>query len=248
MTGTTYDGNLGLEVRGRWWRRTQRPPVSLTVLERADRLLVLPSDQSGGLRGGDRVTTQVRVLERGWVDWRPPTSNLYFPSANRRETCTVHTHIEVGSEGRLAWLPPVAIPCTGARIEQEVSIWLTPGVEFLYWDGWIDGRAASGERGGFSSISNDLEVRWDGRAVFRERWTLRGGVPDGKLDPAGFHGACQWHLGLAAGPESTRQLIDRVRAWQSLGEMAEWGDHGKLTVARVLGRQARAMPMPDHEN
>lgn len=244
MTGTTYDGNLELEVRGRWWRRTQRPPLSLTVLERADRLLVLPSDQSGGLRGGDRVTTRVRVAGHGRVEWRPPTSGLYFPSADRRGTCTVQTHIELGSGCRLAWLPPVAIPCTGARIEQTVMISLEPGVEFLYWDGWIDGRAASGERGGFSSISNDLEVRWDGRAVFRERWTLQGGGPGGP-DPAGFHGACQWHLGIAAGPQSTRLLIDRVRTWQALGEMAEWGDHGELMVARVLSRQARAMPGSD---
>lgn len=242
MTGTTYDGRLSLKVSGRSWRREQRPPLSLTVLERPDRLLVLPSDQSGGLRGGDRVVTEVSVDQGGQVEWRPPTSGLFFPSVDRKGTCVVSARLGVTSGSRLAWIPPVAIPCAGARIDQSVWIEGEPGAELLYWDGWADGRTASGERGAFARISNQLEVRWGGKIVFRERWSLDGGRP-GLPDPAGFQGACQWHLALAAGPESIHELVARIQAWQAAGEAAEWGDLGDgLVIGRVLARRPRVSP------
>ena len=243
MTGTCYDGSLGLVVRGRVWRRTQRPPLSLTVLERPDRLLVMPSDQSGGLRGGDRVTTEVAVSEDGRVDWLPPTSGLFFPSLDRQGTCVVAVRLEVAPGSRLAWVPPVAIPCAGARIDQSVELNGEPGTELFYWDGWSDGRTSSGERGAFERLTSRLEVRWGGRTVFQERWTLVGAGPGPTLDPAGFQGACQWHLAIAGGPASTLALKARVEAWKATGEAAEWGDlDDGLVIGRVLARRPRSSP------
>lgn len=242
MTGTTYDGDLSLVVEGQRWRRRQRPPMSLTVLDRHDHLLVLPSDQSGGLRGGDRIATEVRVSGAGAVQWRPPSSSLYFPSANRDATCHVSNDLSVDAGSFLAWSPPVSIPCREARVDQSVTIDLVAGSGLFYWDCWADGRTASGERGAFAWLKNSLEVRWEGRTVFRERWVHSGTRPASE-DPAGFHGASQWHLGLAAGPQGLALLEERIEAWKAAGELAEWGelDDG-LFLGRVLVQVPRALP------
>lgn len=187
------------------------------------------------------MATEVRVDQGGWVDWLPPTSSLYFPSADRQGTCTVAVRLGVEAGSRLAWAPPVAIPCAGARIDQSVEIVGEPGAELLYWDGWADGRTSSGERGEFEQLSNQLVVQWGGRTVFRERWSLRTGA--GPNDPAGFQGACQWHLALAAGPGSHAALKARIAAWKAAGETAEWGElDDNLIVARVLARRPRNSP------
>lgn len=234
MTGSAYDGQLTLRVRGRQWRRTQRPPLSLTVLERPDHLLVMPSDQSGGLRGGDRTATELRVEGEGAVVWSPPTSSLYFPSADRTGVCRTSVTVAVEPGSRLWWVPPVSIPCAQARIEQTVEVRAAPGAELLYWDAWADGRTASGERSRFASLSNHLEFSWDGRVLFRESWSLGPEAPSSP-DPAGLQGACQWHLGLAAGKSSIEALVRRVRLWKHRGQVAEVDELTEgVYLARVL--------------
>jgi len=242
MTGTTYDGSLSLVVRGRQWARSQRPPLSLTVIEKNTHLLVIPADQSGGLRGGDVSCTSVEVFGGGKVDWRPPTSGLYYPSANRQGVCRVKTRLVVEAGSSLSWMPKVSIPCSGAIVEQSTELQIQTGAEFLYWDGWADGRTSSGERGAFGTLSNRLDLVLDGRLRFRERWSYEGVRPSGETDPAGFQGACQWHVGLALGAASLRALQQRTALWVSAGETAECGelDEG-LWIARVLCKRPRAL-------
>lgn len=239
MTGTTYDGALGLVVSGRRWSRVQRPPLTLTVLERPSGLWALPTDQSGGARGGDQLSTEIVVRDGARLDWLPPASALYFPSADRTRVCQLRTRIEVAPGSRLDYLPKVSIPCREARVDQEVVIETASDGELLYWDGWSDGRTASGERGLFASLSNRLELRVEGRLVFQERWTLQGGTR-ADPDPAGLRGACQWWLGLAVGLRSHEALAARVAQWRDAGETAE---HGELTdgvsIARALLQRPR---------
>jgi urease accessory protein UreH len=226
MTGTTYDGLVELVVEGSHWRRAQRPPLSVTVLPRADGWLAIPTDQSGGARGGDRLNTDLVVRDRGRLEWVAPASALFFPSADRRGICTVNTRLQVESGCQLSFLPKVGIPCAGARVDQAVELNVASDAEFLYWDGWTNGRTASGEDRAYESLANYLEFRLDGRRIFQERWTLEGGSAAGfgGPDPAGFQGACQWFLGLAVGPESHGALTRRVDAWKASGAAAEVGE------------------------
>jgi urease accessory protein UreH len=234
MTGTTYDGALELVVRGRRWSRVQRPPLSLTVLERPASLLALPTDQSGGTRGGDRLRTEVAVREGASLEWLPPASALYFPAADRVGVCRVSTHLVVTAGSRLAWLPKVSIPCREARVVQDVVIDAASGSELLFWDGWSDGRTASGERGLYASLANRLEFRLDGRLLFQERWNVAGGRRE-QPDPAGLQGACQWWLGLAVGDGPCAELAARAERWRGLGESAECGELAEgVWIARAL--------------
>lgn len=243
MTGTTYDGHLELVVQGRTWKKTQRPPLSLTVLDRGEGLLAIPTDQSGGSRGGDRLDTEVVVRNQGRLDWVAPASALYFPSADRQRVCSVRTRLEAGRGSRLAFVPKVGIPCAGARVDQAVAIEVASGADFLYWDGWTDGRTGSGERGAFASLANQLEFRLDGHLIFQERWTWLGRASRPGFsgpDPAGFQEGCQWFLGLAVGPGAHRELTRRVEFWKAAGDPAEVGALAQdVWVARALPRRPR---------
>jgi urease accessory protein UreH len=241
MTGTTYDGSLTLEVRGGSWVRTQRPPQSLTVLERPDHLLVIPADQSGGLRGGDSSRTALAVREGGKVEWRPASSSLFFPSADRHGVCRVETMLVVEADCRLDWIPKVAIPCAEAMVAQTTDIHARTGAELLFWDSWADGRTMSGERAAFGSVSSQLGLMIDDRLVFRESWLFRPGRPIAGGDLAGFQGCCQWHLGLAMGARAHRALRERVAAWKSCGDPAECGELAPgVLMARALCKTPRA--------
>lgn len=238
MTGTTFDGALELVVRGQSWKRRQKPPLTLSVLEWPDRLLAMAIDQSGGQRGGDRLRTDVFVGDQGRLDWLPPSSSLFFPSADRQKACVVETRLKVEAGSQLVWCPRVSIPCAGARVEQTTVLEVATGAELLFWDGWADGRTSAGERGAFASLSNRLELRLDGRLVFQERWTLTGTERAAQPDPAGFQGACQWYLGLAAGEVSRQALADRVNVWREAGERVEMGELDEdLWIARVLSQR-----------
>ena len=234
MTGTTFDGLAGLHVRGRSWKRRQKPPLHVTVLEWPDRLVALPTDQSGGQRGGDRLRTEILVNDGGWLDWLPPSSSLYHPATVGSAPCRVDNVLHVASGSRLAWRPRVSLPCRGSHVVQSTELRAEPGAELLYWDGWADGRTSSGERSEFGSITSSLEVVWDGQAVFRERWALTGEAQ--KSSPlSGFQGACQWHLGVAVGPQSIDDLQLRVQAWRLDGAHAECGELvSGIWIARVL--------------
>ncbi len=239
LTGTTYDGALELVVSGRRWRRVQRPPLSLTVLEKSDTLWAMPTDQSGGARGGDRLRTEVVVRDGARLDWLPPASSLYFPAANRVDVCQLRTRIAVAAGSRLRYLPKVSIPCREARVDQETVIESVSGSELLYWDGWSDGRTASGERGLFASLASRLELRLDGRLVFQERWNLPGGVRH-LPDPAGLSGACQWWLGIGVGAAAHEALATKVSAWKTAGETAECAELADdVWLARALLRRPR---------
>jgi urease accessory protein UreH len=242
MTGTTYDGHLELVVHGRNWRRTQRPPLSLTILERDEGLLAIPTDQSGGARGGDRLQTEVVVSAGGSLEWRAPACALYFPSADREGVCVVRTRLEARPGCRLAFLPKLGIPCSEARVDQSVEIDAASGSDFVFWDGWSDGRTGSGERGAFTSLASQLEFRVDGRRVFQERWRLAGASASGRdqPDPAGLQGACQWLLGLAVGDWGRKQLLDRVESSKASGDAAELGELAQgVWIARALSRRPR---------
>jgi urease accessory protein UreH len=125
-------------------------------------------------------------------------------------------------------------------VEQSTVVRAEAGAELLYWDGWADGRTSSGERSVFSSIVNSLEVEWEGEVVFRERWRITGEAQQNP-HPSGFQGACQWHLGLAAGPASVEELQTRVRDWQADGAHAECGELAPgVWLARVLAFRPHA--------
>lgn len=220
MTGRTFDGHLTVLVKGRQWQKQHTPPLYVNLLDRGDHLLALPTDQSGGLRGGDRQTQSLTVTGGGALHWQPPAAALYYPGADAQTVCYLENKLQVEAGSRMQFCPRAGIPCRGARIHQVTEIHLDPGADFLFWDVWTTGRTAAGEAARFGEVANKLSLHRGGHLLFREQWSWRPqeGSP-GELSRLGA--ASQWFLGLAQGPLAKQKLQAGLEWAQAHGAEAE---------------------------
>jgi urease accessory protein len=91
--------------------------------------------------------------------------------------CTQQWKIHVEAGAVLVLLPGPAIPFAGSRYYQRVAVSLEEGAGFVWGDVWLAGRyarQAASEQFAFRLLVQDLEVRRDGRLVFRDRFCWQG--------------------------------------------------------------------------
>src|SRR6185437_275002 len=108
---------------------------------------------------------------------------------------TQQWHVRVAAGARLVVLPGPNIPFKGCRYHQRVMIDLEGDARFIWGDIWTPGRYERlgdlAEHHQFERIVQELEVRRDGRLVYRDRfdWT-------GPWDPR----TADWYFG--GGPDA----------------------------------------------
>lgn len=238
MTGRHYHGHLDLRLTGGRWQKTQTPPLYVNLLDRGDHWLALPSDQSGGLRGGDRQAVRISVAGDSHLKWLPPAATLYHPGQDDRAVCQVDNFLAVEAGSRLNFCPKAGIPCAAARIRQRTEIELEPGAEFLYWDLWTTGRQAAGEARAFAALDNQLSVRRAGAVLFQERWRWQPANQLGYQSSL-LQDASQWFVGLAQGTAAYHDLSELMAWVRGRGGRTEIGLLADdLWVARFLSPRA----------
>ena len=93
-----------------------------------------------------------------------------------------------------AWivaLPGPTIPYAGCRYHQRGRVEMAPGARLVWGDVWLAGRYARGElseRFAFERIVQDLEIRREGRLLYRDRFRWDGPWTDEDVD---------WYVGGA---------------------------------------------------
>lgn len=258
---TTLEGRIELVMRGHLWKKRHSPPLYLSLLDRQSHWEALPTDQSGGLRGGDRHTTVLELYDRAGLLWSPPAATLFHPcapSTSKPNTSPrapsqepaggaslIETALRIDGGSRLHFCPRASIPCLGAVVRQSTVLELDAKSSLLYWDLWASGRSASGEEWDFASVSNELSVLRDGGLIFRERWSLEGLGGRGETmspaaarhgpdrGPAGLQDSRMWFLGLAQGELEIQRLRDLVA---SAGLWNARGEIGQLDEGLWIGR------------
>ena len=183
--GRGLAGHLELicDVDSRGWTRLRhqsfRAPYHLSKPHHDGGALVLNVvNPTAGLLEGDRLRSDVRI-ERG------ARLVLTTPSANRVHTMRGGTAecgqtFRVDSGGSLEVWPELLIPQSGARYLQKTVAELSRGAELLFFETLAPGRVASGEAFVFDDLRWTTDVRFDGRLVVRERYTLN--PADGSLN------------------------------------------------------------------
>lgn len=244
-TGTVFRGELSFVCHGQSWQSERSAPLGLTVIPQNDSLLVIPSDASGGLRGGDVHEYKVSLAHGADVQWSVPASTIFHPSRLGNDICTIGATVSVDKDSALVWLSKPNIPGAQSRVDQTTSIEISVTSELLYSEFWAPGR--HGEDWDFGSIGSKLELKIDGRLRFKERWTLEPGktakletspptrgssVPFG---PAGLLDRRMWGIMLANGPRSRELAFQICGELRDLGAIAETGDiDDALALVRVM--------------
>ena len=206
---------------------------------------------TGGVVGGDRLRTEVRLGAESHACLTTPSATRVYRSAG--PPAVLDFRATLGPGARLEYVPDHLIPSPGARARQSTELVLAPGATALVLEAWAVGRPARGEAWAFAELDLELRVSDPDGPILRERACLGGRRFWDRLGGAEGHAyvATFAALGAAVGAEPTggRQrweaLADGLTARaEGLADRACVGvsvlGRGGV-LARVLARSAPAL-------
>jgi urease accessory protein len=153
--------------------RCYRTP--LQVLEALDfpddpALGVLLLNPTGGVLGGDRLTTTLTLAEGSHAVVTTPSATRVYGS--RADAAVLRTEARIDAGAVLEYVPDHTILHPEARLHQSFEADLAPGARLLSWDAWALGRVARGETWRFASLTNHVRVLVDGAPIHVDRTVL----------------------------------------------------------------------------
>lgn len=168
---------LGFERRaGRTVLTERRYALPLQVLEpmelEASVAALMLLNPTGGVVGGDRLHTEVRLGAGSHACLTTPSATRIYRSAGPPAALTFRATLEVGA--RLEYVPDHLIPSPGARARQVTELALAPGATAIILDAWSVGRPARGETWDFAELDLALSVSDAVGPILRERSSLGG--------------------------------------------------------------------------
>jgi urease accessory protein len=162
---------------------------------------------AGGMVSGDRLTATIHLSDRSQALLTTAAAAKIYRSTGRQTH--QQTHITVGPNARLEWLPQETILFDGALFQQSLRIDLEPGATALLWEVTRLGRTAHGERFTSGEWRSNSEVFRQGVPL----WIDRQWLPASETQwhsPHGLSGHCivgtlAW-VGQAVSPETVQHL------------------------------------------
>ena len=178
---------------------------------------------AGGMVSGDRLNAKIHLGDRAQALLTTATAGKIYRSTGLQTHQT--THITVGKDARLEWLPQETIVFDGAWFRQEVRIDLDVGATALLWDVTRLGRTAHGERFTVGEWRSHSEVFRQGVPL----WLDRQWLPASQLlwdSPHGLAGNCIVGTLAWVGQAVSQEVVQEIRdLWQ--------GSEGAIGVTRL---------------
>lgn len=133
----------------------------------SDALCVMLLNPTGGLLGGDRLTTDIDLGERAHVVLTTPSASKVYRT---RSGPAIHqTTVRLAKDSVLEYVPDHVIPHPGSAFRQSLTVNMEQGSRAIILDGFSVGRIARGEKWLFKEFSTNLEVNSSGRLLCRDR-------------------------------------------------------------------------------
>ncbi len=130
---------------------------------------------TAGLLDGDAHLLEVHARAGTRAVVTGQSASRVHPS--RGSFATQQWHVQAEDDARLVVLPGPLIPYAGARYYQRGRVDLAASARLIWGDIWHAGRYARGalsECFAFDHVIQDLEIRREGRLLYRERFDWRG--------------------------------------------------------------------------
>jgi urease accessory protein len=122
---------------------------------------------SGGLVGGDRLSTSVQIGPGAAVVLTTASATKVYRTEG--ESASHRTTINLGQGATLEYLPDHVIPHAGAALRQSLSIEMAPGARAIVYDAIAAGRIGRNECWNFREMHSEIVIRRDGRPVYLNR-------------------------------------------------------------------------------
>jgi len=152
---------------------------------------------TGGVVGGDRLRTEVRLGAGSHACLTTPSATRIYRSAGPPALLTFRATLEAGA--RLEYVPDHLIPSPGARARQVTEVVLARGATALILDAWSVGRPARGEAWDFAELDLELAVSDADGPILRDRACLGGSRFWDRLGGAEGHAYVATFATVAAG-------------------------------------------------
>ena len=165
---------------------------------------------AGGVTGGDRF----RLEAEAGVGSRLTVTTQAAERAYRAqpgETGRVSTRLRVGPGARLDWLPQELIVFQGADLERRLEIDLAEDAKFLMVEPVVFGRRAMGERLSSARFRDRIDMRRNGRHLYRDGVQISGDLAEALASPVTGWGAGAMASLVYVAPDAAA-LLETVRA------------------------------------
>src|SRR5579859_2553321 len=128
---------------------------------------------SGGILAGDRLRMRVQVEEGARVLLTSTGATRIYRHREGREAAHNAICISVGENALLEYLPDQIIPYAGSRFHQETNVDLAAQEAGLFWwETLTPGRAASGEKFSYDSLSIRSRILCGGRPLAIDQFVI----------------------------------------------------------------------------
>ena len=234
----------------------QKPPLRLLFPRTDDPLpLAVLANTAGGLVGGDRMATHVKVGAGAAVTVTAQAAEKVYRSLGAETV--VNNRLMTDEGAWLEWLPQETIVFDRARLRRRMRIDLSADARVLAGEILVFGRVARGERVTSGLLHDAWEVRRDGRMVWADALHLDGDIQATLAAPASFGGGLAYATMIYAAPdgaahlEALREMVGEDGAATCVGSLliARWLSPDPYRLRQAFGRtwrslrqQARGLP------
>lgn len=191
---------------------------------------------AGGLTGGDHAAIDIGVEAGAAATVTTAAAEKIYRSLG--PDVGIDVRLDVGSGGRLAWLPQETILFDHARLRRTISVALARDARLLLAETAVLGRTAMGETLRAGYFFDAWRVRVDGVLLFAETIRLDGAIADKLARPAIGGGAAA--LGSVLVIPGTDETVAAVRARRFAGDVGASAWNG-LAVVRLLAADGAAL-------
>ena len=166
---------------------------------------------TGGVLGGDHLRTEITLGENAHACISTPSATRIYRTNS--VPAEIHTHLRIGRNATLEYLPDHVIPHPGSSLRQSMCIEMEEGSRGIFFDGFSSGRVALGEAWQFRDFDSRAEVFFRNQPIFANRTKIVPKANDfAALRSMGGYAYCGAMLIIADGFDSWRTLIDAMRA------------------------------------
>jgi urease accessory protein len=206
---------LGFERRGNATvLRHCRYTLPLQVLsplaldDGASYLLLL--NPTGGVLGGDHLRTEVTLGENAHAFLSTPSATRVYRTNSA--PAGMHTHLRIGRNATIEYLPDHVIPHPGSSLRQSMRIEMDEGSRGIFFDGFSSGRVALGEAWQFRDFDSRAEIFLRDQPIFANRTKILPKANDlAALGQMGGYAYCGSMLIIGEGFENWRAMIEALR-------------------------------------
>lgn len=141
---------------------------------------------TGGVLGGDRLETEIRLGPGAHVCLTTPSATRVYRTLG--PPAVQETAIRLGEGAVVEYLPDHAIPHPGSVFHQSLTVEMGPESRAILFDAFAIGRLARGERWAFKELATQTTVTSQGRLLFLDRIRLEPSrrIPEGLGGVEGF--------------------------------------------------------------